>query len=182
MRAMRLAILPLLGLLALALLAEPALAQQASPLGISPDSSEPIEIEADTLLLDQNANTATFVGNVVVVQGGTRMKSDRLVVHYRNEGETQGEQIRQIDATGNVVITTEDDQSATGQWARYVSGTQMVTMGDDVLLQQGDNVLKGRKLEVDLATNKSQLFGAPGGNSGRVQGLFNPKQTEPPTQ
>ena len=73
----------LLGLLVL--LAGPLQAQQTSATApASGGGDEPIEINSDRLVLEQNQQVATFTGNVDAVQGVTRLQSDKMRVFYAN--------------------------------------------------------------------------------------------------
>ena len=154
----------------------PVHAQQS--LGLSPNSDEPIDIQSDSVELDQRAQTVTFVGQVIAVQGDSRLRSDRLRITYEDQ-QGGGRAITDLYASGSVVITSGEDQTATGQWARYERGQEVMTMGDNVTLSQGDNVLEGSFLTMDLKTDQSRLKGA-GSGQGRVRGLFTPEQTEAP--
>jgi hypothetical protein len=55
-----------------------------------------------------------------------------------------------------------------------------VTVGGDVVLVQGKNVLKGDRLVIDLKTGESR-FENPGdtGTPGRIRALFMPKDAKP---
>ena len=75
------------GLLVLSLPAGMASAQAVIP---GQDSSEPIEIIADTLVVQQEKQIATFTGNVVAVQGDMTLKSDLLRVFYAQEEAPEG--------------------------------------------------------------------------------------------
>jgi len=90
--------------------------------------------------------------------------------------QESGTQIVKIEAKGNVVITSEDDQTTTSDWALYDVPTQMVTVGGNVVLMQGKNVLKGDRLVIDLKTGESRFENT--GNTvagGRIRALFMPK-------
>jgi lipopolysaccharide export system protein LptA len=92
--------------------------------------------------------------------------------------EEDGTKIVKIEAKGNVVITSEDDQTTTSDWALYDVPTQMVTVGGNVVLMQGQNVLKGDRLVIDLKTGESRFENK--GNTvagGRIRALFMPKDT-----
>lgn len=163
-------------------LAGPATAQEAGGGalgGFRTDPDEPIEVEADSLEVEDARQTATFIGNVRVVQGDIRMKSDRLTVFYAQR-QSSGSRIEKIAATGNVLVSSPDDQSASGEWANYLVATREIEMGNAVVLRQGENVIRGAKLFVDLNSGKARVIGgAPGingenGGTGRVKGLFQP--------
>jgi lipopolysaccharide export system protein LptA len=88
-----------------------------------------------------------------------------------------GTQITKIEAKGDVVITSTDKgQTTTSEWALYDVPAQLITVGGNVVLTQGENVLKGDRLLIDLKTNESR-FDNPGNttNGGRIRALFMPK-------
>lgn len=165
-----------------------------SPVGFKTDPDAPIEIEADTLEVEQNAQTATFIGNVVAVQGAIRLRSDRLIVTYAQKEDgasstgdgaddgTGGTEITRIDAKANVHVMSEDDQSASGDWALYMVADEKITMGDAVVLRQGENVIRGQRLNIDLNTGQARVEGGvtatdtENPSSGRVRGLFQAPQ------
>jgi lipopolysaccharide export system protein LptA len=88
-----------------------------------------------------------------------------------------GTQISKIEAKGDVIITSEQDQTTTSDWALYDVPAQLVTVGGNVVLMQGKNVLKGDRLVIDLKTGESR-FENPGNAAapGRIRALFMPKQ------
>ncbi len=157
-----------------------------TPVGFRADPDAPIEIEADTLEVEQNTEKATFIGRVVAVQGPLRLTSDRLIVTYARsaDGESaaaspdSGTKIQRIRATGNVHVMSEDDQSADGDWAIYEVANSNITMGDAVVLRQGENVIRGKRLTIDLNSGQARVDGGvsatdgENGGSGRVRGLF----------
>ena len=158
--------------------------------GFSKNRDEPVHIEAATLEVRDKEKVATFSGDVKVVQGDTSMKCKTLVVFYDQEGDKApkskavkpmqaatpgpgGEQkIRRLEARGNVVVTTKE-QTATGQLGIFDMPTNTVTLTGDVVMTQGQNVLRGDKLMVNLSSGVSRVESAQGGR-GRVQGLFIP--------
>jgi lipopolysaccharide export system protein LptA len=91
-----------------------------------------------------------------------------------------GTQISKIEARGNVVITSDQDQTTTSDWALYDVPAQLVTVGGNVVLVQGKNVLKGDRLVIDLKTGESR-FENPGdtGTGGRIRALFVPNDAKP---
>ncbi|GAK45369.1 cell envelope biogenesis YhbN [Tepidicaulis marinus] len=145
--------------------------------GFSNNPDAPIEIEADSLEVEQNQKTATFIGSVHAVQDTMQLTSDRLIVTYADKAGG-GNEITQINARGNVHILSENDQSADGNWAIYDTAKRVINMGDDVVLRQGPNVIRGKKLFIDLNTGQARVDAGAGtgeeGGSGRVKGLFQP--------
>ncbi len=159
--------------------------------GFSKNRDEPVHIEAATLEVRDKDKVATFSGDVKVVQGDTSMKCKTLVVFYDQEGDKAkaakpvakpmqaanpgpgGEQkIRRLEARGSVVVTSKE-QTATGQLGIFDMPTNTVTLTGDVVMTQGQNVLRGDKLVVNLSSGVSRVESSQGGR-GRVQGLFVP--------
>lgn len=150
-------------------------AQGANPFsGSSKDADKPIGISADSILADVKNQTATYAGNVVVSQGELRLRSDSLSIQA-NKGE-----VRRIQAKGNVVLASAQGQ-ATGGAADYDVTGRSVVMTGKVVLSQGQNVMRGSRLVVNLATGQAQLTSTPGvTGSGRVEGLFVPAKKSAP--
>lgn len=154
------------------------------------DSSQPIEISADTLEVLQEEQIATFAGNVDAVQGDLVLSADKLLVHYEGENSDsvglaagRGNSIRRIDAVGKVIITSPEE-TAEGDYGTYDVPSKFMTLEGDVVLTRGANVIRGERLELDLVSGKSTMVGADtpvaeadGGQkpeSGRVRALFTP--------
>jgi len=158
----------------------------------SENADKPIDIVADTLEVDDQKKVATFSGNVSATQGDFNLRARQIEVRYTPNGEENGESdnssavpgggntsISQIDAKGKVLITTKDDQTATSDWAVFDVPKQLVTIGGDVKLSQGENLIRGSRLIIDLKTGLSR-FERPqsedsGGKDRGVRMIFTPK-------
>ena len=89
----------------------------------------------------------------------------------------QGNQISKIEARGDVIITSDQDQTTTSDWALYDVPAHQVTVGGNVVLTQGKNVLKGDRLVIDLTTGESRFENTGNAAAGqRIRALFMPKQ------
>lgn len=174
----------LLLLAAALLMPAAAAAQQAPPnalQGFSQNRDQPVHIEAVTLEVRDKDKVATFFGNVHVIQGDTDMRCKSLVVYYDEDNSSGGmqsatpgpsgqQQIKRLEARGNVVVT-QKDQTATGDAGNFDMKTNTVTLTGNVVMTQGQNVVRGERLVVDLTTGLSRVESGKSGQ-GRVQGLF----------
>jgi lipopolysaccharide export system protein LptA len=123
-------------------------------------------------LTGQNGGTATPAANQAPAPGTATAAPATPAAQGAG-----GAQISKIEARGDVVITSEDDQTTTSDWALYDVPAQLVTVGGNVVLTQGQNVLKGDRLVIDLKTGESRFENT--GNTaagGRIRALFMPKQ------
>jgi len=158
--------------------------------GFSTNRDQPVHIEAATLEVRDKDKVATFSGNVRVVQGDTGLRCNSLLVFYEqgnedgdkgNKGKPMqaatpgpgGEQkIKKLEARGGVVVT-QKEQTATGDLGLFDMRANTVTLTGNVVMTQGQNVLRGDRLVVDLTSGVSRVESGKNGQ-GRVQGLFQP--------
>ena len=162
--------------------------------GFSGRSNQPVNIEADRLEVREKDEAAIFSGNVVVKQGDSTLRTSKLTIFYVGNAEGKngqaaqppiegkgkdaagasalptGRDIRRLEAVGNVIVASQD-QRATGDNGIFDMKSNMVTLSGRVVVSQGQNILRGDKLTVDLTSQKSRL---DSGGTGRVQGLFVP--------
>ncbi|MFM8608517.1 MAG: lipopolysaccharide transport periplasmic protein LptA [Hyphomicrobiales bacterium] len=168
----------MIGLGLTAALVHPVLAQEAKakPSGLSKNSKDPINIEADGLEVFDKEGKAVYSGNVIVTQGETVMKAKKMLIFYVRSEEGQadpaegdaGAAIKRVEAEGDVIIL-EKDQIATGEKGVYEATTDIMTMTGNVALSKGQNVTKGQKLVYNLGTGVATV---DAGGTGRVSSSF----------
>lgn len=150
-------------LIALALTAAPAVAQNVSFGSIGADISAPVEVAADSLSVNQDDGSAVFTGNVVIGQGEMRLSADKVTVEYAKGGQ---ERIKSLHAVGNVTLVSGQEAAEAAEGVYQVE-TGQVTLTGQVVLTQGRNVLTGDRMVVNLATGAAQV-------DGRVRSVLQP--------
>lgn len=140
-----------------ALLAVPALA-----------AGTEVKVTADSFVIDQVTNKATFTGAVVITRGSMTMWADKAVVNYGEGGEGD---IDGLDATGNVRIRTTG-QEATGKRAVFTPDNSMLRLTGNVRVTNTTGTVTGPELLINLASNSSVFKGS---EEGRVTGVFTPQ-------
>lgn len=156
----------------------PALAQEGRMTGLKLEGDEPIEIESDHLEVRENDGLAIFTGNVSVVQGPTLLRSGKMTVYYDSEGgsaTTGSADIQRLEVEDKVYIRSEE-QVATGDQGSFdMQNEVLVLTGQEVVLTEGDNVVVGCKLTVQMASGLAQLEGCGDQSGGtRVKMLLKP--------
>lgn len=131
--------------------------------GLRADTSAPVEVTADQLSVSQTDGSAVFTGNVLVIQGDMRLSAGAVTVIYRSGDRGR---IESLLATGDVMLVSGAD-AAEAQEALYTVENGIVEMSGAVLLTQGQNVISGEKLVVDLASGTGRM-------DGRVRTILNP--------
>ena len=152
--------------------------------GIPQKREGPVRITSATLEVRDKSKMATFKGDVHVTHGDTEVRCNELVVFYDDDKDKPGakksappdgnignQQIRRMEARGNVVVT-QKDQRAVGDRAEFDMRTNTVTLIGNVIITTADNVVRGNQMVVDLNTGVARMGT---GGSTRVEGVFNSK-------
>ncbi|HEX2655928.1 MAG TPA: LptA/OstA family protein [Xanthobacteraceae bacterium] len=177
------------GLLAAPAIAQPAASGPPNALqGFSQNRNQPVSINANSLEVRDKEQSATFNGDVQVVQGDTTLKCRTLNVFYEQGSGSDGlqaakpgpggqTQIRKLEAKGGVVVT-QKEQIATGEMGVFDMHTNTVTLSGNVVMTQGQNVLRGERLIVNMTTGVTRVESGKSKNgTGQVQGLIVPGST-----
>ena len=122
--------------------------------GIRADTSAPVEVEADSLNVDQASNSATFEGNVVIGQGEMRLSAGRVLVVYAEDRS----RIRRLEARGGVTLVN-GAEAAEAENADYDIDRGTIEMTGNVLLTQGGSALSSERMVVNLETGQAQMTG-----------------------
>lgn len=129
----------------------------------------PLDVDADSLDVDDNAKLATFRGDVVTRQGEVTMRSAEIRATYTGSarladtgggadaGSSGESQLSRIDATGGVVVTAGDERKVTGDTARYEAKTSHIVVSGNVELSQQGTVVRGNRLSIDMTTGKATI-------------------------
>ena len=155
--------MPLLRVLALLLLlpmAAPAQSTDVTLGAINADPTEPVEISADSLQVDQDSGRAIFAGNVVVGQGDLRLAAARIEVIYQSD---TGD-ISRLEASGGVTFVTATEEAESAGAVYDLDGRSLALTGD-VLLTQGNSAIAADRMDLDLDTGNATM-------QGRVRTVF----------
>lgn len=172
---------PALAFLALGLVAAlqplPALAELA-------DREKPVNIEANSLTVDDRNKVHVFEGNVVLTQGSLVIKGDRLVVTQGPDGFQTG------------VATGSDKRPATFRQKRegsnefvegeaerieYDSRAERARLFNQARVESGGDEVRGHYIEYDalsekyVVTNQPATSSATAAGDSRVRAVIQPK-------
>ena len=149
------------------------------------NSKEPISIDADKLVYFDKERKAIYTGNVVVIQGDTKMTCTAMTV-FLDKAPAQGSNqvtdnqnappssnsgVKHLEAVGPVTVISKT-QVATGDNGKYDKAENKVWLIGHVTLSDGQNVTKGDKLTYDLKTGQATVD--TNAKNGRVHGQFTP--------
>jgi len=166
------------------------------------NSKQPISIDADKLVYFDKEHKAIYTGNVVVIQGDTKMTCTTMTVFLDHapaqgadhapaqgqgakqttdsqSGPTADSGVKRLEATGPVTVISKT-QVATGDNGAYDKAEDKVWLTGHVTLSDGQNVTKGDKLTYDLKTAEATVD--TNAKSSRVHGQFVPKSSTDATK
>ena len=153
-----------------ALLAFPAHAEKA-------DREKPVNLEADTVTLDDIKKVSVYQGNVIVSQGTMMLRADRVQVTQNANG------LDKVNATGHPVAFR---QKMDGR-DEYIEGfadrvefdgvTSQLELIGQARLRRGNDELRGTQISYNANTEFFKVVGQPDAKtpSGRVRAVIRPK-------
>ena len=160
--------------------ASPASAAAGPSLLPGASNHEPINIAADKLDYFDKEQKLIYTGNVVAVQGDSRLNASVLTIYLDKKptgaapapapgtGPAGGSQVRRMEGKGPIAITSKD-QVGTGDALVYDKPENKFYLIGHVALSQGENVTRGDKLVYDLTTGQAVVS-----STGRVRSLIVP--------
>ena len=130
------------------------------------NKKEPIIITSDTLEYDYKTNVVVYRGDVIAVQGETKVRSDTLTVTLAAQtnadppdGAEKGSQrLQEVVAVGNVRIDN-GTRWATGGRAVFEQATRTLVLTENPVLHDGANEVSGDRVTLYLDENRSVVDG-----------------------
>ena len=144
--------------------------------GFSEESSEPIHIEADRMVSQEQENSVVFIGNVDASQGQITIRADEMTVYYTQndttQGKTQSSKVKKLICKGNVEIT-QGDWLGTGRRMDYFAKDRKVILSGDAKAWQGQNMVSGKTITYYLDEKRS-IVEQDKSQPGRVKAVIHP--------
>lgn len=150
-------------------------------MALSSDKLQPIHIEADSVVIDDEQGTAVYQGNVHYSQGSTHLEAEKVTLYSKDR-----QKVDKVVATGNPATFRQrpdnQDQDMRGQAGHieYYAASERVVLEEDAHLWQGKNEFSGSRIEYDTAKQMVKAL-TSGEESGRVQVIIQPRQPPPAT-
>ena len=167
-------------------LGAPATAQMAQ-------GSGPIDLSANSLELVDAQHLAVWRGDVDAVRGTNRLRSDILNIYFNgkpgedsasasSQGAAPGRNWGKVDhmvAEGHVYYVSPT-QNARSDHAVYEMAPDTITMTGDVIVVQGQSVIHGEKLIIDVRSGHATMAAAEDSRapSGRVRAVIYPNEAD----
>ncbi|MDO8842990.1 MAG: lipopolysaccharide transport periplasmic protein LptA [Methylicorpusculum sp.] len=146
-----------------------------SPIGYSlkSDAEQPVYIDSNAASYDNNTEISTYTGNVISTQGSLEVKSDKLVVYFKNGN------VDKLVATGNPARFKQQPDNGgeitgkalTGEY--YPEQSLLILINEAVVWQDG-NTYASDIIRYD-SKNAIVKAGEQSSDSKRVRVILKPK-------
>ncbi len=148
------------------------------------DRDKPIELEADTVTVNDAKKTSTYSGNVILTQGTLVIHADKLVVREDKDG------FQHSTSTGNPTTFKQKREGkdeymeGSAQRIEYDGRMDKVQLYTKAWVKRGEDIVHGDFISYDANAEYAEVIGGvksstEGGNSGRVKAIIQPKNKQP---
>jgi lipopolysaccharide export system protein LptA len=141
------------------------------------DRDKPVNLEADTVTLDDIKKVSIYSGNVILSQGTLMLRADRLHVTQNASG------LDTLNASGRPVMFRQKIEASVEYIEGYAdrieynsTSGQLELMGQ-ARLRRGMDELSGAQISYNAATESYKVIGQANAQSpaGRVRAVIRPK-------
>ncbi|WP_439645860.1 lipopolysaccharide transport periplasmic protein LptA [Methylobacillus glycogenes] len=146
------------------------------------DREKPIELEADSVQVNDAKKTSTYVGNVILTQGTLIIKGDKLVVREDKEG------FQHSTSYGNPTTFKQkrdgknEYMEGSGQRIEYDGRMDKVQLFTKAWVKRGEDIVHGDYIMYDANAEYAEVISGgsqsatPATPNGRVRAVIQPKK------
>lgn len=141
------------------------------------DSDAPIAVSANNARLDDNAGKATYTGNVVITQAGTRLLADRVELYRDEEGLSRilafGDPARyeQAETAENPPTDARANEIA------FDGVASVLTFRENAVIEQAGDVFRGDIIRYDTGDRVVTAERGESEDSSQVEMVIQPRRS-----
>ena len=149
------------------------------------DREKPIEIESDTMTVDDTKNTSTYQGDVILTQGTLIIRADKLVVREDNQGFQHSTSIGNPTTFKQKRDGLDEYIEGIGQRIDYDGHMDKVHIYKDANVKRGNDIVMGDYIVYDANAEIAQAMSDSSKNKNndgsvkkrRTKAIINPKKS-----
>ncbi|PPD57067.1 MAG: lipopolysaccharide transport periplasmic protein LptA [Methylotenera sp.] len=146
----------------------------------SADRNKPIELEADTVTVNDAKKTSTYTGNVILTQGTLIIRADKLVVREDKEGFQHSTSTGAPTTFKQKLEGKNEYMQGSGQRIEYDGRMDKVQLYTKAWVKRGEDIVYGDYISYDANAEYAEVIGGAksesgGTSSGRVKAIIQPK-------
>jgi lipopolysaccharide export system protein LptA len=118
------------------------------------DSDKEVNATADTMIVEEELGYSILEGDVVVIQGGTKLVARKVRAEYTEDRS----EIEVVIATGDVVLTSGED-IAKSDVAHYYLLKDVIILTGNAYVKQGKDTLTAQRVDINTKTGSATMTG-----------------------
>ncbi len=150
------------------------------------DRDKPIDLEADSVKVDDARQTSTYSGNVILTQGTLVIRADRLIVREDSEGFQHSTSLGNPTTFRQKREGKNEYMEGSAQRIEYDGRMDKVQLYTKAWVKRGEDIVHGDYIMYDANAEYAEVIGGgssaatPGTPSGRVRAIIQPKSKKAP--
>lgn len=151
------------------------------------DRDKPIDLEADSVKVDDSKQISTYTGNVILTQGTLVIHADKLIVREDQEGFQHSTSLGNPTTFKQKMEGKNEYMQGSAQRIEYDGRMDKVQLYTKAWVKRGEDIVHGDYIMYDANAEYAEVIGGgpqsatPGTPSGRVRAIIQPKNKPPPT-
>ena len=165
--------------LSFALLGLSLITQSNSVFAEAADRDKPIDLEADTVKVDDAKQISTYSGNVILTQGTLIIHADKLIVREDSSGFQLSTSLGNPTTFKQKREGKNEYMEGSAQRIEYDGRMDKVQLYTKAWVKRGEDIVHGDYISYDANAEYAEVIGGPkstdGSSSGRVRAVIQPK-------
>jgi len=145
------------------------------------DRDKPIDLEADTVKVDDSKQISTYTGNVILTQGTLEIRADKLIVREDQGGFQHSTSLGNPTTFKQKMEGKNEYMQGSAQRIEYDGRMDKVQLFTKAWVKRGEDIVHGDYIMYDANAEYAEVIGGgsqaatPGTPSGRVRAIIQPK-------
>ena len=145
----------------------------------SADRDKPIDLEADSVKVDDAKQISTYSGNVILRQGTLMIRADKLIVREDAAGFQHSTAVGNPTSFKQKREGKDEYMEGIAQRIEYDGRMDKVQLFTKASVKRGEDIVQGDYISYDANAEYAEVIGgtksADGTTSGRVHAVIQPK-------
>lgn len=129
--------------------------------GLKSDADQPIDIEADSAVMDEKEGVAVYQGGVIVTQGSIRIQGDKVTVYTNDEDAFDRALVEGRPARFRQLPDGEEEYiRARARTMEYFATKNLLHLITEAQVTQGGDVFSGARIDYDTERHRVKARGS----------------------
>jgi lipopolysaccharide export system protein LptA len=147
------------------------------------DREKPIDLEADSVQVDDAKQISTYIGNVILTQGTLVIHADKLIVREDKEGFQHSTSLGNPTTFKQKREGKNEYMEGSAQRIEYDGRMDKVKLFTKAWVKRGEDIVHGDYIMYDAVAEYAEVIGgtkSATNTTGRVRAIIQPKNKKTP--